>query len=499
MIHGRYGRFILGTSSHNDVIFVENSPPDDSNEENANNEIIVNKTLISPTHSVDLSGDDKYLMIEISDESNHSTMTEHNGMLTADTKCGKSLTVPLFVDKQEDTEEYNAPITSDIATESNSSLKVLSFTERLALMDQDVTDKFKIDVPIKLFDNAKSNGIQKSQQLSQESIELSDDEINYSMNFGNKSLIGTESSSPTTTTDNELQNYTKEGDINFDYGCNAMNGDENDLEFINQSICEMFEKTFDYHDANDERNQDRDKSIRPKHNTKIWKKTQSERVLGTKITHSLVSFNRNNSKLNINTSIDLSTEDYIIRYGALSPRPDYDGMEMNDLQQELKKFGLKQSLKKRQAIICLEYIFNRTHPFIESDASNVAAKTKKANNENAISSEVHEAKLNFNIGFSLDHLVDAKFQQTQVERFFLPSWPRAKRPWCLQPLHIAWHNLVKANENLFQAILAYKPIELRDLKNYFKTIDMTFDNKDLIAFLDMHCITFRTSKRNNNS
>lgn len=79
MIHGRYGRFILGTSSHNDVIFVENSPPNDSNEENANNDIIVNETIISPTHSANLSA--KCLMIEISDESDHSTMTEHNGKL----------------------------------------------------------------------------------------------------------------------------------------------------------------------------------------------------------------------------------------------------------------------------------------------------------------------------------------------------------------------------------------------------------------------------------
>lgn len=376
-------------------------------------------------------------------------------------------------------------------------------------MDRDVLDEFKIDVPTVLFDNnVEFNERRTSQQMSQESIELSDDEINYSMNFGRTSVIdGDESTSP----ENEQPNYNDDVNIDFDYGCNAVNG-ENDLDLINQSICEMFEKTFEYRDAvKTNESRERDESITPKCSTKIWKKTHSERVLGTKRGHSPVSNNRNASNRNCNaataistatdTSTDLSTDDYIIRCGTLPPAPDYDTMEVADLQRELRKFGLKQSLKKRQAIICLEYIYNRTHPYIVEDgATGDTAKKKKATNEASNAPSVpNETKLNFNIGFSLDHLVDAKFQQAQVERFFLPSWPRAKRPWCRQPLHIAWHNLVKANGELYQTILAYKPIELRDLKNYFKTIDMTFDNKDLIAFLDMHCITFRTSKHNNTS
>lgn len=403
-----------------------------------------------------------------------------------------------FIVKEEDSEE-SAPA---IAAPSNSLRKVLSFTERLELMDRDVLNEFRIDVPSNLFDNVEYN--RTPQQLTQESIELSDEEINYSMNFGkNISIDDKELSSPTTAV-NEPENHNDDEDFMFDYGCNEVDG-VNDLELVNQSICDMFEKTFEYRDVS-KGNEHRDKSITPKNNTKIWKKMHSERVFGSKHCHSPVP-NRNSNlaptaSKGTNTSTDLSTDDYIIRYGALSPTPDYESMEMVDLQQELKKFGLKLSLKKRQAIICLEYIYNRTHPYIQGDASCEVVKAKKARDEIPMPNEANapnETKLNFNIGFSLDNLVDAKFQQTDIEQCFLPSWPRAKRPWCLQPLHIAWHNLVKANRELFQTILTYKPIELRDLKIYFKTIDMTFDNKDLIAFLDIHCITFRTTKNSKNS
>lgn len=415
------------------------------------------------------------------------------------TNCYFNIHMEIIV-KEEDSEEYTVATVPAIATTPHSLRKVLSFTERLELMDRDVSDQFRIDVPDNLFDNVEFNGT--PQQLTQESIELSDEEINYSMNFGkNSSIDDNEALSPTNDV-NDPVNHNDDEDFNFDYGCNAMD-DVNDLDFVNQSICDMLEKTFEYRDVN-KGNENRDKSITPKHNTKVWKKTHSERVLGTKRGHSPV---RNSNLASIastitNTSTDLSTDDYIIRYGALSPTPDYDSMEMAELQEELKKFGLKQSLKKRQAIICLEYIYNRTHPYIEGDVRCEVVKAKKARDERPMPNDanaLNETKLNFNIGFSLDHLVDAKFQQTEIEQWFLPSWPRAKRPWCLQPLHIAWHNLVKANGELFRTILMYKPIELRDLKNYFKTIDMTFDNKDLIAFLDIHCITFRTSKDSKNS
>lgn len=55
--------------------------------------------------------------------------------------------------------------------------------------------------------------------------------------------------------------------------------------------------------------------------------------------------------------------------------------------------------------------------------------------------------------------------------------PNLQKPWCLEPLHIAWHNLIMANSEVRRAVLLYEPINLTELKKFFKTIDMTFDNR----------------------
>lgn len=410
------------------------------------------------------------------------------------------ISIHSFIGQGQETEKHEEKALAIIDTASTSLTKTLSFTERLELMDRDVSEDFATNVPASVFDNVERNESQTTQCLSQESVALSDDEINYSMNFGNRSLIDMAVTSPTAN-QSEQRNFNGDEiddyDMNFDFGCNV-----NDFDLINQSICEMFEKTFEYRDPG-KSNENRDKQATPKSSSKVWKKTHSERLLVSKHSHLSISDNNHCAATAVSsnatkTTSDLSTDDYIIRYDAMSPMPDYDRMEITDLQQELKRFGLKQSLKKRQAIICLEYIYNRTHPYIEGENDDTVVKTHHKSTANA-PNEPNEVKLNFNVGFSHDHLVDEKFKSLQIDRFFLPSWPRAKRPWCLQPLHIAWHNLAKANRELSHMVLEYTPIELRDLKNYFKTIDMMFDNKDLIAFLDIHCITFRTSKTNNNS
>lgn len=52
--------------------------------------------------------------------------------------------------------------------------------------------------------------------------------------------------------------------------------------------------------------------------------------------------------------------------GAVSPKPNYELMDSPTRLIELHRFGLRK-LPKRQAIICLEHIFNRTHPIVEGE------------------------------------------------------------------------------------------------------------------------------------
>lgn len=88
--HGRYGYLILDSNrqadSDSDVILIADSPPEEINDEKSNNGIVVNETVISPTHSVNLSDDDKCSMIEISDESNHSIPTDAKSKFSSKTK-----------------------------------------------------------------------------------------------------------------------------------------------------------------------------------------------------------------------------------------------------------------------------------------------------------------------------------------------------------------------------------------------------------------------------
>lgn len=59
-----------------------------------------------------------------------------------------------------------------------------------------------------------------------------------------------------------------------------------------------------------------------------------------------------------------SDRTFLIKTGNVTPKPDFESMNSPTRLEHLKKYGLK-PLNKRKAIICLEHIYNRLHPFIE--------------------------------------------------------------------------------------------------------------------------------------
>lgn len=130
---------------------------------------------------------------------------------------------------------------------------------------------------------------------------------------------------------------------------------------------------------------------------------------------------------------------YEVRTGALvSPKPDYENMNSPTRLEHLKKYGLK-ALSKRKAVICLEHIYNRLHPFIELDAHDemeeifsqkvpVTEPDKRianvGNSQQSTSSTFNYLRKN-NVGSSI---VENKFDILQENEvvFYLPSAPRAK-------------------------------------------------------------------------
>lgn len=118
---------------------------------------------------------------------------------------------------------------------------------------------------------------------------------------------------------------------------------------------------------------------------------------------------------------------YEVRTGVLvSPKPDYDNMNSPTRLEHLKKYGLK-TLSKRKAVICLEHIYNRLHPYIELDEHDDLDNILSKKEMHAIDSD----KRIDDIAFSYETckpLAESDFDVLQANEdvFYLPSAPRAK-------------------------------------------------------------------------
>lgn len=309
-----------------------------------------------------------------------------------------------------------------LQTDNNSSnptiaTKKLSFTERLKLYEEDLENGFTADIQIDHLDR---------DQLSQESIVLSDDEINYSMITDRK--LDSSDSAKGIDEDDIIVIDPIEFEKN-DYMPTA----EAEEKLVNNSVSNIFERTFENASGSPFAEKAKPKSSF----SKTLKKVNSERVFTARLTkeqplneYHVAPKHAQSSQSKNDVPTDLSDENYIIRVGSVSPKPNYEKMDTIALETELRKFGLKPSLRRRQAIICLDYIYNRTHPFMLIDSHVVSGSPVKAGQSDAPGTSglkrTNESQLNFNIGFGVYNLVDEKFKQSQVNQIYLPSWPRAK-------------------------------------------------------------------------
>lgn len=255
-------------------------------------------------------------------------------------------------------------------------------------------------------------------QLSQKSAEMSDDEINYSMNIG--------SVKHQTHRCNDSSDKSNPIELNEIEIAPANESDEN---LVSRSICDILEKSFVHNTSITQTQQNHSIRIGGKSIKRIYSEsaipnnTPKQKSINFKpsVSSSSENVSQSSSKM-----VDLSNDEYIIQVGTVSAKPNYDTMDSIDLELELRKFGLKPSLKRRQAIICLEYIYNRTHPTIENPPDFVAAENVPVPRTNVSDPIEKQPILNFNIGFATHNLTDDKFKASPVDKVFLPSQPRAK-------------------------------------------------------------------------
>ncbi|XP_070496948.1 structure-specific endonuclease subunit SLX4 [Chironomus tepperi] len=81
------------------------------------------------------------------------------------------------------------------------------------------------------------------------------------------------------------------------------------------------------------------------------------------------------------------------------------------------------------------------------------------------------------------------------EEYILPNVRKSKVPSCLIPLHISFYNMVRSNDKLQKYILEYRPVDLDQIYKHFRKFGLTYQTNDIIAFLDKRCITFKTKEQ----
>lgn len=140
---------------------------------------------------------------------------------------------------------------------------------------------------------------------------------------------------------------------------------------------------------------------------------------------------------------DGSTFEVKIGHRCVSPKPNFEAMDSPTISRQLNKYGLK-PLVRRKAIICLEHIYNRTHPFVEcpSDESRlkrsdfnhrplaeVEDSTEANSFENSTNAYQTESLILYTTKNSTSKSLPSDcfvyFMNVQSE-FYLPSPPRAK-------------------------------------------------------------------------
>lgn len=322
---------------------------------------------------------------------------------------------------------------------------------------------------------------QKDELQDEESIEISDDEINYSMSHESDALMPSRRTIDRLRKDDEHSTLNESlqqiFDENFDPPAEMhirINDPEpeEDVELTNQSVRSIVRKDFVANTKPKPFGGSSSKS------GTSFRRFASE-VLSTNSSQSKnKSYSRNDFCNDFDSFDDLlqgmvvpastdtkitstpvegddqeftvvhagSTFEVKIGQRCVTPKPNFDQMDSPTMAIHLKKYGLK-PLVRRKAIICLEHIYNRMHPFVEcldEDAlkrtdfdvepvgreSNTVdlAQGEDDHNTSTESVEINTMQLFTSKNATLNSLpVDffVYFLNEQTD-YFMPSQPRAK-------------------------------------------------------------------------
>ncbi|GAB0092824.1 hypothetical protein DMENIID0001_078600 [Sergentomyia squamirostris] len=194
----------------------------------------------------------------------------------------------------------------------------------------------------------------------------------------------------------------------------------------------------------------------------------------------------------------------VVKRKSVTPPPNFNAMGSEEIQEQLKKYGLK-AIKGRKAVILLEHIYNQLHPFIQVEDEMYALKCKyglidpqeeeKAEKQSCSQNSVQESSQELAVISEIEHIDivcrDKFLGDVETKKCILPCPPRKKLPTCALPLHIAFYNYLQSNQEFHEKILQYQPVPLEEIQEHFKSIGIKYENNDLMEFLDKICVTFQ--------
>ncbi|CAH0714972.1 unnamed protein product, partial [Brenthis ino] len=209
---------------------------------------------------------------------------------------------------------------------------------------------------------------------------------------------------------------------------------------------------------------------------------------------------------------------YIIKTRDVTPMADYAAMSSPERNEELKRYGLK-PFKRKRAIQLLTYLYNQTHPVVEScDIEECASSAKKAkyNTEQVQKSPkksprkalkyskspikssnlIKDVEKENLLYIQTKDVPDIKEIYSEPEDWVFQAREKAKVHSCRVPLHIAFHNYVSCRKYLRESILRYEPVNIDVIHKELVSIGYRYNPKDLLKFMDKKCITVKTVDNN---
>uniref|UniRef100_A0A182WIM4 Structure-specific endonuclease subunit SLX4 n=1 Tax=Anopheles minimus TaxID=112268 RepID=A0A182WIM4_9DIPT len=162
-------------------------------------------------------------------------------------------------------------------------------------------------------------------------------------------------------------------------------------------------------------------------------------------------------------ALDMPQTEYIINTSNVNQQPPaYEDMSTPEIERELFKYGLK-AMQRSKAIRVLHFLFDEMHPsvmLVEKHSTQMDMKDS--------CSKANDTK---------DHPTSVPYTSAVFKT----------------PRRCAFKLDDKKSETLQRQILRYEPINLEKIYELLKDAGLRYDTNDLIAFLDKHCITFRTA------